>query len=110
MGKVGLNKKFKSYTGVMPPNDHRLYLTNRYGETIISHCPEHRDPASITEAQRRAFQLMKEATAKADADLQDPVKHDEWLHRWHQSLANPKAKRYKTLRGFVSATYRQQLN
>ncbi len=36
MAKATLNKKFKSYTGVLPPNDHRLYLTNRAtaGNTI----------------------------------------------------------------------------
>ena len=29
MGKVTLNKKFKTYTGALPPNGHRFYLTNR---------------------------------------------------------------------------------
>ena len=108
MGKVRINKKYKSYTGAMPPNEHRFYLTNRYGQTIISHCPEHRNPESITENQRRAFQLIKEASAKADADLRDPIKHDEWLKKWHESLAVRGAKQYKTLRGFVIAAYRQQ--
>jgi len=109
MGKVTLNKKFKKYTGMLPPNGHRFYLTNRFGEEIISHMPEHRNPASITEAQRQAFQLIKEASAKADADLQDTIKHDEWLKKWHISLTNPSIKHYKTLRGFVIASYRQQL-
>ena len=109
MGKVTLNKKFKSYTGIVPPNDHKAYLTNRFGEEVISHYPEHRDPESITEAQRHAFQLIKEASAKADADLRDPIKHDEWLQKWHESFAVKGAKRYKTLRGFVIAAYRQQL-
>ena len=109
MAKATLNKKFKSYTGVLPPNDHRLYLTNRFGQEIISHMPEHKDPATITEAQRRAFQLIKEASAKADAELIDPVKHDEWLKRWHESLSIRGAKHYKTLRGFVIASIRQQL-
>ena len=110
MGKVTLNKKFKSYTGQLPPNGHRFYLTNRFGEEIISHMPEHRDPDSVTEAQRHAFQLIKEASAKADADLRDPVKHDEWLQKWHASLSSPATRHYKTLRGFVIAQYRQQSN
>ena len=109
MGKVTLNKKFKTYTGKLPPNGHRFYLTNRFGQEVISHMPEHRDPDSVTEAQRQAFQLIKEASAKADSDLRDPVKHDEWLHLWHASLANRRAKHYKTLRGFVIAAYRSQL-
>ena len=109
MGKVTLNKKYKTYTGKLPPNGNRLYLTNRFGQEIMSNCPEHRDPDSITEAQRHAFQLIKEASAKADADLRDTIKHDEWLKRWHDSLSNRRAKHYKTLRGFVIAAIRQQL-
>lgn len=109
MAKATLNKKFKSYTGVLPPNGHRFYLTNRFGQEIISHMPEHRDPGSVTEAQRNAFQLIKQASALADADLRDPVKHDEWLRKWNESSANRRAKQYKTLRGFVIASYRQQL-
>lgn len=116
MAKATLDKKFKSYTGKLPPNGHRFYLTNRFGEEIISHCPEHRDPDSITDAQRQAFQLITQASALADADLRDPVKHDEWLKKWHDSLAlassrssRRPAKIYKTLRGFVIAAYCQQL-
>ena len=109
MGKVTLNKKFKDYTGALPPNGHRLYLTNRFGQEIISHMPEHRDPDTVTDAQRHAFQLIKKASALADADLRDPVKHDEWLKKWHDSLSNHRAKQYKTLRGFVIAQIRQQL-
>ncbi len=109
MAKATLNKKFKTYTGKLPPNGHRFYLTNRFGEEIISHCPEHRDPSSISEAQRRAFQLIKQASALADADLSNPVKHDEWLQKWHASLSKRATKHYKTLRGFVIAQYRKQL-
>ena len=81
MARVTLNNKYKSYTGKLPPNGNRLYLTNRFGEEIMSNCPEHRDPDKITAAQRQAFQLIKQASALADADLRDPVKHDEWLQR-----------------------------
>ena len=72
--------------------------------------PKHRDPDAVTDAQRHAFQLIKEASAKADADLRDPVKHDEWLHKWHASLGVRSAKHYKTLRGFVIAAYRSMIN
>ena len=116
MARVKLNKKFKEYTGALPPNGHRFYLTNRFGEEIISHMPEHRDPDSVTPAQRQAFQLIKQASALADADLRDPVKHDEWLRKWNEHSAlcasrsphRPK-KSYKTLRGFVIAAIRKQL-
>ena len=109
MAKAKLNKKFKEYTGKLPPNGHRFYLTNRFGQEIISHMPEHRDPDSVTEAQRRSFQLIRQASALADTDLSNPAKRDEWLQKWHASLADRRAKQYKTLRGFVIAAYRQQL-
>lgn len=109
MAKATLNKKFKSYSGALPPNGHRFYISNRFGQEIISHCPIHRDPDSVSESQRQSFQLIKQASALADADLRDPDKHDEWLHKWHDSLSNRRAKHYKTLRGFVIAAYRQQL-
>ncbi len=116
MAKATLNKKFKSYTGKLPPNDHRLYLTNRFGQEVISHCPEHRDPDKVSEAQHQSFNHMVQASALADADLKDPVKHDEWLRKWHEHSAlcasrspHRPAKPYKTLRGFVSAAYRSQL-
>lgn len=109
MGRVTLNKKFKTYTGKLPPNGNRLYLTNRFGEEIMSNYPEHRDPDSISEAQRRSFQLIKQASALADTDLSNPAKRDEWLQKWHDSLSNRRAKHYKTLRGFVIAAIRQQL-
>ena len=108
MGKATLNKKYKSYSGVLPPAGHRFYISNRFGEEIISHCPEHRDPNSVTPAQRQAFQLIKQASALADAALADPVQHDEWLRKWHDSLTH-RGKHYKTLRGFVIAQMRKTL-
>jgi len=109
MAKVTLSKNFKKYTGTPPPNDHRFYLTNRFGETIFSHCPIHRDPEKVSQAQHDSFKLIVQASAKADADLKDPVKHDEWRRQWNASFAQRTAKHYKTLRGFVIAAYRKQL-
>ena len=108
MVRVTLNKKFKTYTGKLPPNGHRFYLTNRFGEEIISHMPEHRDPESVTPAQRQAFQLIKQASALADAALADPIQHDEGLHKWHEAITIG-GKNYKTLRGFVIAEMRKTL-
>ena len=107
MARVKLNKKYKTYTGKLPPNNHRMYLTERFGETKMSHCPEHRDPDKITPAQRQAFQLIKQASALADADLRDPVKHDEWLQR--RNADHSSWNKYKTLRGYVIASYRKQV-
>lgn len=109
MARVKLNKKFEKYTGTPPPNGSRFYLTNRYGETVMSHYPMHKDPSTITDKQVASCNLHTQAVQLADADLHDPVKHDEWLQKWHTSLSDSRAKHYKTLRGFVIAAYRQQL-
>lgn len=108
MGKVTLDEKFKKYTGLVPPSGHRFYLTERYGETIISHCPKHRAPGAITVNQKASSSAHAQATALADADLADPVKHDEWLHKWHEAITVG-GKQYKTLRGFVIAQKRKKL-
>ena len=71
MGKVTLNEKFKKYTGTLPPNGHRFYLTNRYGQTIISHCPKNRDPNSLTENQKDSNNEFAQARLIADAELDD---------------------------------------
>ena len=85
MGRVKLDEKFKAYTGMLPPNGHRFYLTNRYGETIISHCPLHRDPGSVTENQLESCDVHTRATKIADAELADPIKHEEWRKKWHEA-------------------------
>jgi len=109
MARVKLNKKFEKYTGTPPPNGSRFYLTSRFGETVMSHYPMHKDPSTITNKQVASCNLHTKAVQLADADLRDPVKHDEWLHLWHSSLSDLSAKHYKTLRGFVIAQIRQQL-
>ena len=109
MARVKLNKKFEKYTGAPPPNGSRFYLTNRYGETVMSHYPLHKDPSTITDKQTASCNQHTKATQLADSELRDPVKHDEWLHKWHASFADLNAKQYKTLRGFVIAQIRQQL-
>lgn len=108
MGKVTLNKKFEKYTGALPPNGHRFYLTNRYGETIISHCPISRDPSTRTDKQKTSSSDHTKATALADAALKDPIQHDQWLHKWHEAITVG-GKNYKTLRGFVIAEMRKIL-
>jgi len=108
MGRVTLDEKFKKYTGALPPNGHRFYLTNRYGQTIISHCPTSRDPLTRTDKQKASSSDLSQATALADAEINDPVKHDQWLHKWHEAITIG-GKNYKTLRGFVIAEMRKTL-
>ena len=106
MARVKLNKKFEKYTGTPPPNGSRFYLTERYGETIMSHYPMHRDPDTISDKQRTSMDQMSQARAIADAELADPIKHDQWLKKWHESITNG-GQQYKTLRGFTIAQVRK---
>ncbi len=108
MARVKLNKKFEKYTGTPPPNGSRFYLTNRYGETVMSHYPLHRDPESLTEPQKASNDEFAQARLIADAELADPVKHDEWLHKWHEAITLG-GQNYKTLRGFTIAQVRKSL-
>ena len=106
MARVKLNKKFEKYTGTPPPNGSRFYLTERYGETIMSHYPMHRDPDTISDKQRTSMDQMSQARAIADAELADPIKHDQWLRKWHESITIG-GQQYKTLRGFTIAQVRK---
>ena len=108
MARVKLNKKFEKYTGTPPPNGSRFYLTERYGETIMSHYPMHRDPESLTENQKGSNNEFAQARLMADAELADPVKHDEWLKRWHQATT-VEGLNYKTLRGYTIAQMRKKI-
>ena len=109
MGKVTLDEKYKNYTGVLPPNGHRFYLTNRYGQTVISHCPKNRDPNSLTENQKNSNDEFAQARRIADAELADPLKHEEWLRQWHEAITIG-GQDYKTLRGFTIAQIRKNIN
>ena len=109
MARVKLNKKFEKYVGTIPPKGSRFYLTERYGETIMSHYPMHRDPDSITANQKASSNEFAQARLIADAELADPVSHDEWLRKWHE-VTTVGGQNYKTLRGFTIAQVRKQLN
>lgn len=109
MARVKLNKKFEKYVGTIPPKGSRFYLTERYGKTIMSHYPMHRDPDSITANQKASSNEFAQARLIADAELADPVSHDEWLRKWHEATTVG-GQNYKTLRGFTIAQVRKQLN
>lgn len=109
MARVKLNKKFEKYTGTPPPNGSRFYLTQRYGETVMSHYPLHRDPDSITDNQKASNSEFAQTRLIADTELADPVKRDEWLRKWREHSAIH-GLQYKTLRGFTIAQVRKQLN
>ena len=103
--------------------DSKFYTTHRYGRTIISNYPKHKDLKSITPSQRANSSGFGQRSTQAKQELDDPVRHEYWqdLYDQYKRLANKdlkkantqffgpnspavqKDKYYKTLRGFVIA-------
>lgn len=103
--------------------DSKFYATHRYGRTVISNYPKHKDPKSITPSQRANSSGFGQISKQAKLELADPVRHAYWqdLYDQYKRLANKdlkkaniqffgpnspaviKDKYYETLRGFVIA-------
>ena len=103
--------------------DSEFYATHRYGRTVISNYPKHKDPKSITPSQRANSSGFGQISRQAKQELDDPVRHAYWQDLYDQykrlaqknlkeaniqffgpnSPAVQKDKYYKTLRGFVIA-------
>ena len=103
--------------------DSKFYTTHRYGRTIISNYPKHKDPKSITPSQRANSSGFGQRSTQAKQELDDPVRNEYWqdIYDQYKRLANKdlkkantqffgpnspavqKDKYYKTLRGFIIA-------
>ena len=91
----------------LPKQGNKLYHTTRFGEDRLSNYPIHRDPATISAKQKASCDQMAQAQAAADADRADPIKLEQWLQKRN---SDPVAmEKYKTLRGYIIAQYRQLL-
>ena len=108
--------------------DSEFYATHRYGRTVISNYPKHKDPKSITPSQRANSSGFGQRSTQAKQELDDPVRHAYWqdLYDQYKCLANKnlkeadiqffgpnspaviKDKYYETLRGFVIAQLSKQ--
>ena len=116
-----LNKLSGRLTG-----DSKFYTTHRYGQTVISNYPLHKDPKSITPHQHELNDSFGVVSKQAKQELADPARHAYWQNMYdeYKRLANmnlaktnlqffgttpdgkpsvPADKYYKTLRGFVIA-------
>ena len=106
-----LNKLQGRLTG-----DSEFYVTNRYGRTVISNYPLHKNPKNISANQRATFAAFGEISKQAKAELQDAERLVYWqnLYDQYRKLANknlakanadffgtPSDKYYSTLRGFI---------
>lgn len=126
MAKAELEIPFSSIRGRIS-HDSATYVTTRYGQTVISNYPKHRDPKKITPRQRELNTAFAQAVAQTKAELADPVRRAYWQNLFDQhkkSTANktntgPTAApshligptshpTYKTLRGFTLAQLTKQ--
>ena len=100
-----------------------LYVTNRYGKTVISNYPRHKDPKKISARQRANSSSFGEAAKQAKLELADSVRLAYWQARYAEytalaakslnhanavffgehSAAVARQKFYSTLRGFIIA-------
>ena len=109
--------------------DSKFYTTHRYGRTIISNYPLHKDPKSITANQRANSASFGELSKQCKAEMQNPDRLAYWQNMYDHycQLANKnlakanaqffnidpnttppaKPKYYKTLRGFIIAQLRK---
>jgi hypothetical protein len=113
-----LNKLQGRLTG-----DSDFYLTNRYGKTVVSNYPLHKNPKSLSDNQRATFAAFGEVSKQAKSEMNDPARFAYWQERYaaYRSAADmnlakanleffgetnglpniPKDKYYATLRGFI---------
>ena len=88
-------------------HDSNVYFTNRFGETVVSHYPKHKDPKKISDRQKARHAVFHDAVAEADRQLKDPQTADEWQQRFEAQRRTAK-KPYRLLRNFVIATITKQ--
>ena len=80
--------------------DAKEYYTTRFGTTIMSNYPLHRDPEKISARQHELNSNFAQAVQQAKIELADPQLRAVWEKRFKEQNRSGK---YKTLRGFVIA-------
>lgn len=101
----------------------RVYTSLRYGQTVVSTYPLHRDPKKISTRQRELNTQFTQAVKQCKLEMADSERLAYWQDRYaaYQKAANknlsrankdffgaPSDKYYSTLRGFIIAQLRKQ--
>lgn len=101
MAKATLEVPFSSISGRLS-GESEMYVTTRFGETVISTYPKHRDPKKITAHQRALNANFAQAVAQAKVELSDPIRRAYWQEQFTQYQRNPAA--YTSASAFASAS------
>ena len=108
--------------------DSEYYLAHRYGKTVVSNYPLHKNPKSLSPNQRATFAAFGEISKQVKLEMQDPARLSYWQDQYTQytkladnnlnhanaqffgedSAAFIKQKYYSTLRGFILARLAKQ--
>jgi len=113
MAQAELNVSLDKMSGKIY-GDSDVYIAHRYGKTVISHYPKHRDTSTFTPHQRELNNSFGAISKQAKQELSDPARHAYWQSLYdtykanYASTAKPSDKYYFTLRGFVIAQLRKQ--
>ena len=102
MAQAELNISLDKMSGKIY-GDSDVYIAHRYGKTVISHYPKHRDTSTFTPHQRELNASFANISKQAKQELADPTRHAYWQSLYDSYNAHLKAsdKYYFTLRGFV---------
>jgi len=102
MAQAELNISLDKMSGKIY-GDSDVYIAHRYGKTVISHYPKHRDTSTFTPKQRESNNSFGNISKQAKQELADPARHAYWQQRYDEYNAHlkPSDKYYFTLRGFV---------
>ena len=90
MAKATLEVPFSSISGRLS-GESEMYVTTRFGETVISTYPKHRDPKKITAHQRALNANFAQAVAQAKVELSDPIRRAYWQDRFTHYQRTPAA-------------------
>ena len=105
MAKADLEVPFSGIHGKIS-KDSEIYYTHRYGKTVVSNYPRHKDPKKISANQHERQSQFRQAVAQAKAELADPDRRAYWEDRFlHQPTVG---KQYKVLFNFVIAQLTKQ--
>ena len=110
--------------------DSKFYTSHRYGKTIVSNYPLHRDPKTITDIQRANSKAFGQLSKQATQEKNDPERLAYWEGQYaaYKKAANknlakanveffgmtdgvpniPADQYYETLRGFIIGQLRVQ--
>ncbi len=106
MAKAELEVPFASINGKFNQADD-IYFCTRFGKTVVSHYPKHKNPKIISPRQRALSSNFAQAVKQAKIELTDPERKAYWQQRFEEQQKTAQ-KPYTILRNFVIAELTRQ--